>query len=232
MKVKEAEGERRAADLQYEARIRLAEGDAQGNIKRAEGERALKMVEVNVEREKVNVEQARVDVERPSLSNRQEFEGAALKFELEKMRIEAERDVRIQSAQAMGQMMNKAQMQIFGDPDTMARMSERFMRAASYGSAADGLLKNLPAQASELLSKLGVGALGQIAELGGNGNGNGETATPSPQPVTAVASVAAAAPAKHAEKALKRAGKGVQQREPNHDYERRMDIAVGVSAPF
>src|SRR4051812_9109316 len=189
MKVKEAEGERKAADLQYEARIRLAEGDAQGNIKRAEGERALKMVEVNVEREKVNVEQARVDVERQSLSNRQEFEGAALKFELEKMRIEAERDVRIQSAQAMGQMLNKAQMQIFGDPDTMARMSERFMRAASYGSAADGLLKNLPAQARELLAKLAPAVLSQIGDVqSGNGNGNGETAPP--QPVTAVASAA------------------------------------------
>jgi len=190
MKVKEAEGERKAADLQYEAKLRIAEGDAQGNIKRAEGERALKMVEVNVEREKVNVEQARVDVERQSLSNRQEFEGAALKFELEKMRIEAERDVRIQSAQAMGQMLNKAQMQIFGDPDTMARMSERFMRAASYGSAADGLLKNLPPQARELLSKLGVGALSQLGDLqAGNGNGNSDAAAPAAQPVAAVATV-------------------------------------------
>ena len=117
--------------------------------------------------------------------------------------IEAERDVRIQSAQAMGQMLNKAQMQIFGDPDTMVRMSERFMRAASYGTAAEGLLKNLPPQARELLSKLGVGALGQIADLHG-GNGNGETAAPSPQPVAAVASVV---PAKHEEKPAKRDGK-------------------------
>jgi hypothetical protein len=186
MKVKEAEGERQAANLQYEARLRLAEGEAQANIKRSEGERALKMVEVTVEREKVNVEQARVDVERQSLSNRQEFEGAALKFELEKMRIEAERDVRIQSAQAMGQMLNKAQMQIFGDPDTMARMSERFMRAASYGSAADGLLKNLPPQAREILSKLGIDALSKLGDQQG-GNGNGET--PAAQPVVAVASV-------------------------------------------
>jgi len=150
------------------------------------------MVEVNVEREKVNVEQARVDVERQSLSNRQEFEGAALKFELEKMRIEAERDVRIQSAQAMGQMLNKAQMQIFGDPDTMARMSERFMRAASYGSAADGLFKNLPPQARELLGKLAPAVLSQLGDVPGNGNGNGETAAPA-QPVVAVA---AATPAK------------------------------------
>ena len=31
----------------------------------------------------------------------------------------------------MGNMLAKAQMQIFGDPDTMAKMSVQFMRAAS-----------------------------------------------------------------------------------------------------
>ena len=78
MQVKEAEGERQAAEMQYEAKLRLAEGDAQARVKRAEGERAVKMVDVNVERERVNVEQARVEVERQSLSNKQEFEDAAL----------------------------------------------------------------------------------------------------------------------------------------------------------
>src|SRR5688572_3893376 len=46
MKVKEAEGERQAADLQVEARLRLADADAQGAAKRAEGERSVKMVDV------------------------------------------------------------------------------------------------------------------------------------------------------------------------------------------
>src|SRR5205085_1733431 len=85
--VEEAERAREAAHLQYEAKLRLAEGDAQGSMKRAEGERALKMVDITIEREKVTVEQARVDVERQSLANKQEFEGAALTFELEKLRI-------------------------------------------------------------------------------------------------------------------------------------------------
>src|SRR5687768_13286756 len=118
MQVKDAEGEREAAVLRYEARLKLAEGDAQAAARRAEGERAVKMVDVTVERERVDVEQARVAVERQSLSNKQEFEGAALKFELEKLRIDAERDVRIQAAQAMGNMLAKAQMQVFGDPNT------------------------------------------------------------------------------------------------------------------
>jgi len=153
--VKQAEGERKAADLQYEAKLRLAEGDAQANIRRADGEKAIKMVDVNVEREKVNVEQARVDVERQSLSNKQEFEQAALKFELEKLRIEADREVRIQAAMAMGNMMAKANIQVFGDPDTMAKMSYRFMQAAGIGQAVDGLMTSLPPKARELIDSFG-----------------------------------------------------------------------------
>ena len=169
MRLKEAEAERKAADLHYEARIRVAEGDAQGNIKRAEGERAVKMVDVTVEREKVSVEQARVEVERQSLSNKQEFEEAALKFELDKLRINADRDVRIQAASAMGNMLSKANMQIFGDPETMARMSQRFMQAASWGVASDGFLSSLPPQARELIDNLGV-ALHKTMNKDGNGH--------------------------------------------------------------
>jgi hypothetical protein len=120
------------------------------------------MVDVNVERERVNVEQARVEVERQSLANKQEFEDAALKFELEKLRIDAERDVRIQAAQAMGNMLAKAQMQVFGDPNTMALMASQFMRAASLGTAADGLLRTLPPQAQELLTKMTSAVVSQL----------------------------------------------------------------------
>ena len=162
-KVKEAEGERKAADLQFEAKLRLADGDSQSSIKRSEGEKALKMVDVTVERERVNVEQARVEVERQSLANKQEFEEAALKFELDKLRIMADRDARIQVAQAMGSMLGKANMQIFGDPETMARMSERFIRAASYGQAAEGLVTNLSPEVKGLLSRFGVNLDGKPA---------------------------------------------------------------------
>jgi flotillin len=160
--VKKAEGERQAAELTYQAKLRLAEADSQGSIRRSEGDQAVKMVDVSVERERVNVEQARVEVERQSLSNKQEFEDAALKFELEKMRINADRDVRIAAAQAMGNMLAKAQMQVFGDPETMARMANQFMRAASIGAAADGLLKTLPPQGQELLNKITSAVVSQL----------------------------------------------------------------------
>jgi hypothetical protein len=185
MRVKEADAERQAADMQYEAKLRLAEGDAQGSIKRAEGERALKLVDVNVEREKVAIEQARVEVERTSLANRSEFEDAALKFELEKLRIQMEREVRIAAAQAMSNMLAKANMQIFGDPTTMAAMTDRFMRAASIGTAADGLMKTLPPKGAELLEKLAGSVVSQLAPKQSTDAGNGATTTAAPEAVAA-----------------------------------------------
>ncbi len=168
--VKNAEGDRKAADLQYEAKLRLAQGDAESAIRRAEGEKAIKMVDVEVAREQVDVENAKVEVERKSLSNKQEFEGAALKFELDKLRIQAEQVARVAAAEAMGQMMSKANMQVFGDPETMARMSSRFMQAAGIGNSIDGLMSTLPPGATELLKQLG-------SKFGLNADGNGSSHT-------------------------------------------------------
>jgi hypothetical protein len=169
--VKDATAEKDAAEMRYLAKLKLADGDAAAAGKRAEGERAIKMVDVNVERERVGVEQARVDVERQSLSNKQEFEEAALKFELDKFRINAEREIRIAAAQALGNMFAKATMQIFGDPDTMAKMSMQFMRAASVGNAADGLLKTLPDEGKSMLDKIGTAVMAQLGTKSAEGNG-------------------------------------------------------------
>ena len=63
----------------------------------------------------------------------------------------------------MGNMLAKAQMQIFADPDTMARMAQTFMRAASVGASADGLLKTLPPQGQELLSQITSALASQLS---------------------------------------------------------------------
>ncbi len=191
MAVKQAEAERQAADLQYEAKLRLAEGDAQANIRRADGDKALKMVDVNVEREKVDVHQARVAVERQSLANKQEFENSALKFELEKLRIEADREVRIQAAAAMGKMLAGAHMQIFGDPETMARMTRQFMNAASYGTATEGLMSSLPPKAQELLMEFGTNLARQLGDGHSNGKSEGNGAA---KPIEAAATAPIEAP--------------------------------------
>jgi hypothetical protein len=99
-----------------------------------------------------------------------EFEGAALQFELEKMRISADKEVRIAAAKAMGEMLAKAQMQIFGDPTTMATMAQQFMSAAGLGVAADGLLRTMPAQGQEILGKVATAVASSLAPKTENGN--------------------------------------------------------------
>ena len=158
--IKRAEAEKQSAEAQAAAKLRLAQADADSEMKRAEGERARKSVDVQIERERVEVERERVEVERQELANKSEFEAAALDFELGKLRIAADKDVRIAAATAMGNMLAKANMQIFGDPETMAKMSQRFMSAASIGSAADGFLRNLPPDAKRLVD----GINGKLAD--------------------------------------------------------------------
>ena len=92
-----------------------------------------------------------------------------MQFELEKLRIQADKEVRIAAAQAMAGMFAKAQMQIFGDPSTMANMSQQFMKAAGYGAAAEGLLSTMPPQARDLLNNLGQAVVDQVAAKKGNG---------------------------------------------------------------
>jgi hypothetical protein len=54
----------------------------------------------------------------------------------------------------MGNMLAKAQMQIFGDPTTMSTMAEQFLRAAGIGLAAEGLMRTMPPKGQELLEKV------------------------------------------------------------------------------
>ena len=74
-----------------------------------------------------------------------------------------EREVRVAAAQAMSNMLAKANMQIFGDPTTMATMADKFMRAASMGTAVDGLMKGLPTRGQELVEQPAGSMAAQLA---------------------------------------------------------------------
>ena len=148
--VKNAEGELQAAQQQKEARLVLATADAESAKRRSEGDEAVKMVDVSVDREKVAVEQARVDVERQELENKQTFSEAALKFEVQKLEIHANAEVQKAFAEAIGNMLSQADMQIFGDPTTLSNMASRFMSAAGYGQMVNGIRSTLPGDVKEL----------------------------------------------------------------------------------
>ncbi|MCS7224928.1 MAG: SPFH domain-containing protein [Armatimonadetes bacterium] len=159
--VKRAEAELQAAQQRAQARLRLAEAEAQAKKIEAEGEMALKMVDVNVDRERVNVERARVEVERQELENKQTFSQAALEFEIQKLRIEASREVQEALAKAIGEFMSKGQFTIYGDPTTLARMTEQFVKGLGIGRIMDGLVAGAPPSVREAVGK----ATGNLSEL-------------------------------------------------------------------
>lgn len=163
--VRRAEADRQAAELQAAAVQHLAEGEAQAALRRAEadakgreliagGDRAQKMVDVDVQREQVGVEQARVDVERKALENRQTFDRAAIDFEQTKLRIDADKEVQIAMAQAMGEFLSRGSYTVYGDPGTMARMMEQFNRGMGMSSFTDGALRSLPEPLRQLFDRL------------------------------------------------------------------------------
>jgi uncharacterized membrane protein YqiK len=170
---KVADGELQAAEKQKEAQLILAEADSESNKRRAEGQRAKEMVPVQVDREKVDVEAARVEVRRQDLENQEKFSRAALDFEIKKVQIVANKEVQIQMANAVGDMLQHADMRLFGDPTTVATMAQSFLKSVGWGLTADGFMDTAPApvaDAGRALLSAGPDIVQRLADrLGGSG---------------------------------------------------------------
>ena len=142
--VKEAEGQQVAATKQAEARVALAEADKKAAGLKAEGDRAIAMVPVNVAQEQVKVSDAQVTVNIRELEGKAKFERIALDLQVELAKIEAEKQARIAAAEAAGKALASAQMTIYGDPMTAQRMLAAITQGQSLGHFADGLNQTLP----------------------------------------------------------------------------------------
>ncbi len=185
-KVTSAQGEQEAAAKQAEARLQLAQADAQSRELIARGEKAQQLVPVDVARENVGVEQARVDVERNQLANRQEFADAGIRLEIEKLRIQADKEVQQEFARALGMFLSKGNMTLYGTPETAQKMmdnmakgfgiramAEGFLGGASSSLTEDGQSPNGSSQVDALLGNLGKLVTPAIEKLTGQ---NGTTA--------------------------------------------------------
>jgi uncharacterized membrane protein YqiK len=154
--VKAAEGAESAAAKEASARRTLAEAQKEAMRLESEGQLAAQMVPVDVERKRVEVEQARVGVERQELENKAEFESIARGLQVDLAKIEAEKQVRIAAAQAFGEAMASARMTVWGDPDTVQRMSESFFKGQQFGYLADGLMTNMPDGIKDAIGQAGT----------------------------------------------------------------------------
>ncbi len=163
--VKVAEGELTASDKRKQAMLTLAEGESESAKRIAEGERAKEMVPVQIEREKVSVEADRVEVRRQDLENQEKFSEAALQFELKKEQIAANKDVQVEMAKAIATMLQSADMHLFGDPSTVATMTQQFLRSVGWGLTVEGLVDSTPTDVREAAMRLVKGTGGALSDL-------------------------------------------------------------------
>jgi len=163
---KAAAAERSAAEAEAAALRTAAEAEAEAEQRRAEGERARAMVPVEVERAKVAVERERVEnVVKPELEAREQHGKVAQEFELSKLRIEAEREVRVAIAQSSASLFQKVQANLYGTPADAAKIADAFLKGQNAAATANGFFEiaspatggavaRVGASAEELLSAL------------------------------------------------------------------------------
>lgn len=163
--VKKAEANREAAVLEAEAALSRARAEAEAKERLAIGETALKRVDVDIEKEKVAVEQARVAVEREALENREQFSHAAIEFEVQKLRIEASRDVQVELAKAISEFMSRGNMQIFGSPETMSNMMSQYAKGMGIGQMVDGVAENTELLSSGKMMEIMTGLQAVVSEF-------------------------------------------------------------------
>ncbi len=139
-RIKNADAERDAALQQAEARKQLAEAEAQAKEMSARGSKAEQMVAVEVAREQVNVEQAKVQVERQQLENRQEFAQAGIQLEVQKLTIQADRDVQMEFARAMASFLSNGHMTLYGTPETATTMMDNMSKGFGLRNMIEGFV--------------------------------------------------------------------------------------------
>lgn len=171
---KEAEAAKTSAAAQAEATTKAAEAasraaelEASGAkaklLANAEGQRALAMVPIDVKAREVDVDKKRVEeVLKPELEARASSGQVAQDFELAKLRITQEAQVRIEAAKATAQIYGKIQANVYGTPEDVARMGESFSRGMGLSQLFGGFLAGADASTVEVIRNT-MGAANELA---------------------------------------------------------------------
>ncbi|MCA9592470.1 MAG: hypothetical protein KC776_04140 [Myxococcales bacterium] len=112
---KQADAQKAAADAEAEAIRKRAQAEAEAEQARAAGERARAMVPVDVRKAELAVEKDRIaNVVKAELEAREKHGKVAQEFEIAKLRVEAEKEVRIATAHAQASLFTKMQANLYG----------------------------------------------------------------------------------------------------------------------
>jgi uncharacterized membrane protein YqiK len=157
-KHKQAEAQRLAADAEAEAIRKRAEANADAERQRALGERARAMVPVEVKRAEVELDRERVEnVITRELEAREKHGRVAQEFELEKLRVEAEKEVRIATAHAQASLFTKMQATLYGTTEDVQKLMNALVSGQTGASAISGFMSVADDTTKAMLATLGKG---------------------------------------------------------------------------
>jgi len=169
--ITQSEARKLAADLEADATLTRARATSEAQKIGAEGiEResgARGRAEMEVEQLRIANSQRQLEAEATGLEAKAEalkkYNDAATFLELAKLRIEAERDVHIDQAKAMGSALSQAQIRMYGGGDgTMDTIRGLFTQGFGIGEVIEGLTQSLPEGLRHRLSANGIqGLLGR-----------------------------------------------------------------------
>ena len=148
-KTKSAIAAAEAAIKEAEATLRRAEAEKQAKTLVAEGAKAEQLVPVLVAGEQVNVDQRRVAVLTQELEAKSKNQQVAIELQVQLAKIEAEKQAEIARAQAWGEAMAKAHVQIWGDASVLAQMQGAFATGQAHSKYVETLLAGIPAEAKD-----------------------------------------------------------------------------------
>jgi len=155
---KQAEAQRLAADAEAEAIQKRAAADAEAERRRADGERARAMVPVEVRRAELELERDRVEnVVKAELEAREKHGRVAQQFELDKLRVEAEKEVRVAFAHAQATVFSRMEAKLYGTTEDVQKLLESMVRGQGAATLVNGFMEHADGSTKALASMLGQG---------------------------------------------------------------------------
>lgn len=155
---KQASARKQSAEAEAMAIRQRAEADSDAAKRRAEGEQAGAMIPMAVKAREIELESQRVDVLQRELEAREQSGRVAQEFELEKMRITTESNVRIEMAKAAASFGAKFETTLYGSPEDLARLQASFFDGMKGAKLVNGFFEG----ASEG-TLTAVGEVGRVA---------------------------------------------------------------------
>jgi flotillin len=169
-RVKDATAAKDSAVLTAEATVTEATANKQAAVLSAEGQKATQLIPVEVTGREVEIAKQRVmEVTIPELEAKSKNEKIAFELEVRKLEIEAKQAIGVALATAMGEALGSANLNVYGGPDTVARIMQSFMAGQEMGKYAEGVMVTTPEEVKDTVKDLVgsvSGGLKGLAEMG------------------------------------------------------------------